>query len=118
MSSRAFIIAGNRLLPVANPEGAALTYHARAFAVLPEQRVPVQQNRHADTVIAVTEGMVEVMINGAVTLLAAGDFIRIKAGLHFAWRNPRAELARVLQRSCRATTRSPHCWIALNVAAA
>ena len=99
MSRRAFFIAGDRIIQIANPCGAGLSYQAQAHVVLPGAQVGPHVQELAETVLVVEEGVLDVMINGMSGLITAGNFIRIPAKTWFAYRNDSDDAARVLHRT-------------------
>lgn len=118
MSRHAFFIAGDRVIQVANASGASFQYQAQPHVLLPQAQVGPQQHDAAETVICVTAGMLEVMVNGAAALVGAGSFVRIPAKAWFAYRNAGDEPARLL---CRTAPRLPardSCKITIHIAAA
>jgi mannose-6-phosphate isomerase-like protein (cupin superfamily) len=99
MSRRAFFIAGDRVVHIANPCGAAMVYHAVQYHVLPGEQVGPRMLERADTLIYVEAGTVEVMVNGLSALIPAGRFVRVPAKTWFAYRNDDEKAAVVLHRN-------------------
>lgn len=102
MSRHAFFIAGDRVVDIANASGAGFQYQAQAHLVLPQVQVGPFRHEHAETVIVVKDGLLEVMVNGMAGFVAAGAFVRVPAGMHFAYRNAGDDPARVLCRTAPA----------------
>lgn len=108
--SKSFFISGNRVVFVANADGADLRYRAHSYVVPPQVQVPTRTNDRSETVFVVESGMLEFMVGGAVGYVAAGKFVRVPAGVPFAYRNIGTEPCHVLSRcvapvktSCRVT---------------
>lgn len=99
MSRRAFFIAGDRIMHIANACGAGLSYQAQAHVVMPGALVGPHVQDRAETVIVVEQGMLEVMVNGMAGLVDSGNFVRVPAGTWYAYRNAGDNVARVLQRT-------------------
>ncbi len=99
MSRYAFFIAGDRVMHVANAGGAGFQYQAQWHVLPPQVQVGPQQHEHAETVIVVQDGMLEVMVNGAAGFVGAGSFVRIPAKTWFAYRNAGSDPARILYRT-------------------
>lgn len=118
MSRRAFFIAGDRIIHIANPCGAGLGYQAQAHVVLPGALVGPHVQELAETVIVVEDGVLEVMINGMAGLVTAGNFIRIPAKTWYAYRNDSDEAARVLTRTAPVQPAREGRTITIQIAAA
>jgi mannose-6-phosphate isomerase-like protein (cupin superfamily) len=118
LSRRAFFIAGDRIIHIANPCGAGLSYHAQAHVVMPGAQVGPQMQEQAETVILVEEGILEVMINGMSGLVSAGNFIRVPAKAWYAYRNDTDDAARVLCRTAPVQKTREGCRITIQIAAA
>lgn len=118
MSRRAFIIVGDRIVHIANPCGAGLSYQAQAHTVPPGTQVDPHVQEQAETVIVVEEGLLEVMVNGAAGLVSAGHFVRIPAKTCYAYRNDSDNAARVLQRTAPTQPAREGCTITIHMTAA
>jgi mannose-6-phosphate isomerase-like protein (cupin superfamily) len=99
MSRRAFFIADDRIIRIANPCGAGLSYQAQAHVVLPGAQVGPHTQELAETVLVVEDGVLEVMVNGMSGLVTAGNFIRIPAKTWYAYRNDSDDAVRILHRT-------------------
>jgi mannose-6-phosphate isomerase-like protein (cupin superfamily) len=99
MSRHAFFIAGDRIVHVANASGAGFQYQAQAHALLPQVQAGPFQHEHAETVLVVEQGTLEVMINGLSTFAGPGAFVRIPAGVWFAYVNVGTGPAHLLCRT-------------------
>jgi len=118
MSRRAFFIAGDRIIHIANPCGAGLAYQAQAHVVLPGAQVGPHTQERAETVLLVEDGVLEVMVNGMAGLVTAGNFIRIPAKAWYAYRNDSTDAVRVLQRTAPVQQHREGCRITIQIAAA
>ena len=118
MSRRAFFIAGDRIIHIANPCGAGLSYQAQAHVVLPGAQVGPHTQELAETVLVVEHGVIEVMVNGMAALVTAGNFIRIPAKAWYAYRNDSGDAVRVLQRTAPVQPHREGCTITIQVCAA
>lgn len=96
--SKSFFIAGDRVIFLANADGADLRYRAHSHAVPPRGQIPARINEKSETVFVVEHGMLEFMIGGAVGYVGSGSFVRVPAGVAFAYRNNGDEPALVLSR--------------------
>ena len=98
MGSKAFLIAGSRAELIAN-DGCDFSYRA-AFHHLPVgTRIPAHCHEAAETHMLVEHGTLEVMVNGLATMITAGQFMRVTAGMNFAYRNAGNTMARLLLRT-------------------
>lgn len=118
MSRHAFFIADDRVVHVANPSGAGFRYQAQAHLLLPQTQVGPHQHDLAETVLVVSEGTLEVMINGTAGYVTAGSFVRIPAKTWFAYRNAGDETARLLCRTSPPTPVGNGRRITIHIAAA
>lgn len=118
MSRHAFFIAGDRVVHVANANGAGLQYQAQSHVLLPQVQIGPFQHEHAETVLFVTEGLLEVMVNGAAGLVSAGAFVRIPAGAWFAYRNSGVDPARLLCRTAPPSAVRDGCKVTIHLTAA
>jgi len=114
--SKSFFLAGNRVVFVANSEGADLRYRAHAHTVPPHVQVPARTNERAETVFVVEHGTLEFMIGGAVGHVVTGGFVRVPAGIAFGYRNIGREPAQILSRSMPPAKVS--CRVTVEIAAA
>lgn len=118
MLRRAFFIAGDRIIDIANPCGAGLSYQAQAHVVLPGAQVGPHTQERAETVLLVEDGTLEVMVNGMAALVTAGNFIRIPAMAWYAYRNDSDGAVRVLHRTAPVQHHREGCTITIQIAAA
>jgi len=109
MGNRAFLIAGSRAAVVAN-DNSDFRYSASAHYVPVGVQATAQCHERAETQFLVEDGVVEFMIGGAAAMVLAGDFVRVPAGVHYAYRNAGDTTARLLVRSVnpRKTQRATH----------
>jgi mannose-6-phosphate isomerase-like protein (cupin superfamily) len=98
MHNRAFLIAGDHAAFVANDTN-DFRYRAAAHYVPVGVQVPVRTHDHAEMQFMVEDGVIEFMIGGAAGIVLAGDFVRVPAGVPYAYRNAGDVTARVLLRS-------------------
>ncbi|WP_055049290.1 cupin domain-containing protein [Devosia sp. A16] len=118
MSRHAFFVAGERVVHVANPCGAGFQYQAQAHTLPPQVQVGPHQHDLAETVLVVSEGTLEVMVNGAVGLVAAGAFISIPPKTWFAYRSVGDDPVRLLCRTAPAAAARHACTVTIHIAAA
>ena len=104
MSRHAFFIAGDQVIHVANPCGAGFQYQAQSHVLLPQVQIGPHMHEHAETVIFVRDGTLEVMINGMAGFVTAGSFLRVPAKAWFVYRNAGDEPARLLCRTAPPST--------------
>lgn len=105
MHNRAFLIADDHAACVANDTD-DFRYRAAAHYVPVGVQMPVRCHDHAETQFVVDDGVVEFMIGGAAGIVLAGDFVRVPAGVPYAYRNAGDTAARILVRSANpASTR-------------
>jgi mannose-6-phosphate isomerase-like protein (cupin superfamily) len=98
MGKQAFVIAGSHAIVVAN-DTADFRYRAAAHYVPVGVQVPIRSHDHSEIQFMVEDGIVEFMIGGAAGIVFAGDFVRVPAGMPYAYRNAGETTARVLVRS-------------------
>jgi mannose-6-phosphate isomerase-like protein (cupin superfamily) len=98
MGSRAFVIAGGHAALIANDVN-DFRYHAAAHYVPVGVQVPVRTHDRAETQFVVEDGVVEFMIGGAAGLVLSGDFVRVPAGVPYAYRNAGDTTVRILVRA-------------------
>jgi mannose-6-phosphate isomerase-like protein (cupin superfamily) len=118
MSRHAFYVYGDRVCHIANPCAAGVNYHARERVLTPGELTSPGQHPSSETVIVVTEGQLELMVNGASAAIGAGQFVRIQPGHWFAMRNSDYRLARVLVRVAPLPASPPSRRIMVEIAAA
>lgn len=118
MSERAFFITGGQIRHVANAAGAAPQYRAACRVVPPGEAIASRCDDRSETIIAVVRGAIELMVNGAAGLLAAGDFARIPPRVPYAYRSAAHETTELLVRVAPATTPRPTCRVTIDIAAA
>jgi mannose-6-phosphate isomerase-like protein (cupin superfamily) len=118
MSRQAFFIAGDRIIHIANPCGAGLSYQAQQHVVLPGAQVGPHVQEQAETVLVVERGVLEVMVNGMASFVPAGNFVRIAAKTWFAYRNDTPEPAQVLCRTAPVKAARESRTITIHIAAA
>ncbi len=98
----AFFIAGERVVHIANASGAGFQYRAQAHILPPQVQAGPFQHELAETVLFVSEGTIEVMINGATAYVTAGSHFRVPARTTFGYRNVGDDPAHVLCRTAPA----------------
>jgi mannose-6-phosphate isomerase-like protein (cupin superfamily) len=98
MRNRAFLIAGNHATFIANDTN-DFRYRAAAHYLPVGVQVPVRCHDHSEAQFMVEDGAVEFMIGGAAGIVLAGDFVRVPAGVPYAYRNAGDGTARILLRS-------------------
>ncbi len=118
MTKHAFFLADDRVIHIANPAGAGFQYRAQPHALAPRLQAGPFSHEGAETVIVVSEGIVEVMINGAVAMVGAGGFVRVPPGATFAYRNPSDDVAHLLHRSAPANRARQSCKVTIHLTAA
>ena len=98
MSHRAFVIAGRRAAIVADDD-CDFRYAAGAHYVPVGVQTAARCHERAETQFLVEDGVLEFMIGGAAGLVLSGDFVRVPAGVAYAYRNAGDTIARLLVRS-------------------
>ncbi len=98
MAQKAFVIAGDRAAIVAN-DNCDFRYRAAVHYVPVGVQVPVRCHDGAETQFLVEDGLVEFMVGGMAGIVMAGDFVRVPAGVPYAYRNAGETTARVLAKS-------------------
>jgi hypothetical protein len=98
MTDHALLLAGNRVLTIANPADAALGYHARLTRVPPGHSLETRRSTTADTLIVLVEGHLDVMVNGAVMAALPGGHLLIARGLWYGLRATGRHSALILTR--------------------
>ena len=94
----AFLIAGDAAAHIAN-DVCDFRYRARQRAVPADMREPASVNLSLETQILVEGGIIEIMVGGAATPIAAGSFVRVPPGAIFAWHNAGPHMASLLIRT-------------------
>jgi mannose-6-phosphate isomerase-like protein (cupin superfamily) len=97
--SKSFFISGDRVMFLANGDGADLRYRAHSHTVPPQVQVPMRVNDRAETLCVIESGTFEFMVGGATGIVSAGNFVRIPAGIAYAYRNAGDEPAHILTRT-------------------
>lgn len=98
MGQRAFLIMGSHARLIANDD-CDFRYRASAHYLPVGAQVPTRCHERAEMQFMVEDGIVEFMVGGAAGIALAGDFVRVPAGMHYAYRNAGDETARLLVRS-------------------
>lgn len=118
MTKHAFFIVDDKVLHIANPDGAGFQYRAQAHCLPPRNQAGPFQHDGAETVLVVCEGIFEVMINGATAFVGADSFIRIPAHATFGYRNVGDGMGRLLCRTAPANAARASCRITIHLTAA
>ena len=87
MTIRALFAAGTRVFPAANDVPAQSPYRAHPRVLQPGGQTPFMEHKTAETLLFVEQGVIEIMVGGAVFNLAKGQSARVAPGAVFAWRN-------------------------------
>lgn len=103
MGKQAFVITGETAALVAN-DVCDFRYRAAAHCVPVGIQVPARSHDLAETQFMVEDGVIEFMIGGAAGMVLAGDFVRVPAGVPYAYRNAGDQTARILVRSVSPTS--------------
>ena len=103
--SKSFFMSANRVIFVANADGADLRYRAHSHSVPPSVQIPARTNDRSETVFVVEHGTLEFMVGGAVGHVTSGGFVRVPAGIPFGYRNIGDDAAQILSR-CIAPTKT------------
>ena len=98
MGKRAFLIAGDRAAVIAN-DVTDFRYRAATHYLPVDVQAPARTNPTTETQFLLEEGTVEFMIGGASGIVFAGDFVRVPAGMVYAYRNAGESEARLLCRT-------------------
>jgi mannose-6-phosphate isomerase-like protein (cupin superfamily) len=99
--SKSFFLHGQRVVFIANAEGADLRYRAHAHTLPQGVQVPTRTNDKSRLIFVIERGMLEFMVGGAVGFVSAGDLVRVAPGLTFAYRNVGDGEAVILSRCDR-----------------
>lgn len=118
MMQHAFFIADDRVLHIANPAGAGFQYRAQPHVLPPSGQAGPFQHEGAETVILISDGIVEVMINGAAAIVGAGGFVRVPPHATFAYRNAGDGAAHLLCRTAPAARARPVRKVTIHLTAA
>jgi quercetin dioxygenase-like cupin family protein len=116
MAGTSFFVAGDRAALVANDLNDP-HYMGAVHYVPVGAQVPARTNDEAETIFFVERGTLEFMVGGPSSFVAEGGFVRVSAGVPFAYRNAGYETARLLVRTERPTGRKPLRKITLEFAA-
>ena len=100
MSKRAFVIAGDQAVLIAN-DIEDYRYRAAVHYVPVGVQVPTRSLGAAETQFMLEDGTLEFMVGGAATLVSGPNFVRVPAGVPYAYRNPGDRTARLLVRVTR-----------------
>lgn len=98
MNDRAFVIAGDKAAAIAN-DIRDHRYRAAVHYVPVGVQVPTRSHGEAETQFMLEDGMLEFMVGGAATYICAPNFVRVPAGVPYAYRNVGDHTARLLVRS-------------------
>ena len=118
MCSKAFFIADDRIISIANASGASTQYRAMPVVLQPGASVEPRRLASAETTIVVESGTLEVMVNGTVSFVADGGFARIPQGVWFAYANAGSGPAHLLVRTSPPPAHRQACRVRLHIAAA
>ena len=99
MTQHAFFVADDRVLHIANPTGAAFQYRAQAHVLPPSTQSGPFRHDGAETLILVSDGIIEMMVNGATAMVGAGSLVKVPPHATFAYRNAGDGVARLLCRT-------------------
>ena len=97
MVNRAFAIAGGTAVAVAN-DLSDFRYRATSIGVPVGVHTEARVAEGLEIQFLVEDGILEFMVNGASTMVLAGDFVRVPPGLVFAYRNAGDEADYLLMR--------------------
>jgi mannose-6-phosphate isomerase-like protein (cupin superfamily) len=103
MRAKAFVIAGDHAALIAN-DTCDFRYHATSHHVPAGVQVSARSHDRSETHFMVVDGMVEFMVGGASGIVLAGDFVRVPAGVVYAYRNVGDSLAHLLVRHINPAT--------------
>lgn len=98
MGNRAFAITGGGAVVIANDID-DFRYRARPICLPVGVQVEARVAKDVETQFMVDDGFVEFMVNGATAVALPGDFVRVPAGIVFAYRNAGEEAAHLLMRT-------------------
>lgn len=91
----ALFVAGGLVLPAANDVPANSPYRASVRILGPGEQTPVMREEHAQVLLYVERGSIELMVGGASFPLGKTQTARITRGSVFAYRNTGKTDARV-----------------------
>ncbi len=100
MSEKAFLIAGDRAAAIAN-DIIDTRYRAAVHYVPVGVQVPVRSHDETEMQFMLEDGTLEFMIGGASAYLSAPNFVRVPAGVPYAYRNVGEHTARLLAHAAR-----------------
>ncbi len=98
MAQKAFVIAGDHAAIVAN-DNCDFRYRAAAHYLPVGVSVPARSHDNAETQFLIEDGLVEFMVGGAAGIVMPGHFVRVPAGVPYAYRNAGETTARLLVRT-------------------
>lgn len=101
MASKGILRTDDRVLPVANDVAKDSPYRAEGHRIDPDGTTAAKRNARSEMLLFVENGTLELMIEGAIGHLSAGEFARIPAGRTYAYRNAGSVNARVLSLPVR-----------------
>lgn len=101
--SKSFFLDGQRVVFIANAEGADLRYRAHAHTLPHGVQVPARTNDKSRLIFVIERGTLEFMAGGAVGFVSTGDVVRVAPGSAFAYRNVGDGEAVILSRCDRPT---------------
>lgn len=96
MTHSSIAIAAGAVLTVANDAGGATEALAESRQIRPGGTVTPRRDPSSEVLLFVERGHLELMIDGATTHLAAGDYVRVAPGRVHAYRNAGETVARVV----------------------
>ena len=99
--SKSFFLDDERVVFIANAEGADLRYRAHAHTLPQGVQVPARTNDKSRLIFVIEHGTLEFMVGGAVGHVSAGEVVRVAPGLAFAYRNVGDGEAVILSRCDR-----------------
>ena len=99
VTRHAFFLSDNRVIQIANPEGASFQYRAQPHNLPAGLQAGPYLHDGAETILLVRSGTVEAMVNGASAIIGAGEFVRVPPGATFGYRNAGDDPALLLCRT-------------------
>lgn len=96
MASKAILNFDSKVIPVANDVPGNSRYRAQPKSIAPEGGAVATRNVGSELLLFVEHGTVELMVEGAVGYLSAGEFARIPANKTYSYRNAGSVVAKVL----------------------
>jgi glyoxylate utilization-related uncharacterized protein len=97
MAGTSFFVAGDRAAIIAN-DSSSPRYRGAVYQVPVGAQIQ-GRNSEAELVFFVQRGTMEFMVAGASDFVAAGGFMRVRAGESYAYRNAGYETAQLLVRA-------------------